>query len=58
LQGFDANGTVGTGSLGGTIALSSGLWMNTAAVTSMSISMIDGTAFNTNSRFSLYGIKG
>jgi hypothetical protein len=58
LQGFDSNGTVGTGSLGGTIALSSGLWMNTAAVTSMSISMIDGTAFNTNSRFSLYGIRG
>jgi hypothetical protein len=58
LQGFDVNGTVGTGSLGGTIALSSGSWRNTNAVTSVKISMIDGTLFNQYSSLALYGIKG
>lgn len=51
LAGYDSNGF-------GSIALNSGLWMNTAAVTSISISPRVGTTFNTNSRFSLYGIKG
>jgi hypothetical protein len=58
LQGFDVNGTVGTGSLGGTIALSSGNWRSTDAITSVNISMIDGTAFNQYSSLALYGIKG
>jgi hypothetical protein len=58
LQGFDVNGTVGTGSLGGTIALSSGSWRNTNAVTSVKISLIDGTLFNQYSSLALYGIKG
>jgi hypothetical protein len=58
LQGFDVNGTVGTGSLGGTIALSSGSWRNTNAVTSVNISMVDGTLFNQYSSLALYGIKG
>lgn len=58
LQGFDVNGTVGTGSLGGTIALSSGNWRSTNAITSVKISMIDGTLFNQYSSLALYGIKG
>jgi hypothetical protein len=57
-QGFDVNGTVGTGSLGGTIALSGGNWRSTNAITSVKISMIDGTAFNQYSSLALYGIKG
>jgi hypothetical protein len=51
LAGYDSNGF-------GSIALNSGLWMNTVAVTSISISPRVGTLFNANSRFSLYGIKG
>lgn len=57
-QGFDVNGTVGTGSLGGTIALSGGNWRSTNAITSVKISMIDGTLFNQYSSLALYGIKG
>jgi hypothetical protein len=57
LQGYDINGTAGTGSLGGTIALSSGSWRSTSAVTSISISMIDGTLFNQYSTLALYGVK-
>jgi hypothetical protein len=57
LQGFDVNGTVGTGSLGGTIALSSGSWRSTVAVNSITISMIDGTLFNQYSQFALFGVK-
>jgi hypothetical protein len=58
LQGFDVNGTTGTGSLSGTIAFSSGNWRNTNAVTSVNISMVDGTLFNQYSSLALYGIKG
>jgi len=57
LQGFDVNGTAGTGSLGGTIGFSSGSWRSTSAVTSVSISMIDGTLFNQYSTLALYGVK-
>lgn len=39
------------------IVLTSGLWMNTAAITSLRIFPSD-TSFITGSRFSLYGIKG
>ncbi len=38
------------------VGLASGLWMNTNAVTSISI--IDGYNFTTASTFALYGIKG
>ena len=41
----------------GTIALLSGLWLNTNAVTSITISLGAGN-FSTNSTFALYGIKG
>lgn len=39
------------------IGLYSGLWLSTAAITSINISTYD-PSFTTNSRFSLYGIKG
>jgi hypothetical protein len=48
LSGVDRNG-------GGEVALWSGNWRNTAPITSITFS--NGT-FDTNSRFSLYGIKG
>lgn len=48
LSGQDRNGS-------GEIALWSGNWRNTAPITSITFS--NGT-FDTNSRFSLYGIKG
>jgi hypothetical protein len=38
------------------IRLSSGLWMNTTAISSITISAASGN-FTTASRFSLYGIK-
>jgi hypothetical protein len=39
------------------VALNSGLWMNTASVTSITL-LPDGASFIAGSRFSLYGIKG
>ena len=48
--GVDVNGS------GGTIWLSSGLWMSTSAVTSITFDLL-GDTFGT-SVFSLYGIKG
>lgn len=40
------------------IYLVSGLWMNTTAVTSITITDRWGANFTTTSRFSLYGLKG
>jgi hypothetical protein len=51
LSGSDTNGS------GGFIYLESGLWLNTAAVTSVVLSPYSGT-FNQHSSFTLYGIKG
>jgi len=52
LGGIDLNGS-------GEIDLQSGLWMNTAAITSITLITVDGTMnFLTNSSFALYGIKG
>ena len=51
LGGYDNNGD-------GSISFQSGLWMNTAAVTSIKITPGGGTLISANSRFSLYGIKG
>jgi hypothetical protein len=41
----------------GRIALQSGLWINTAAITTIQFAPITGTAFNQYSSFALYGIK-
>jgi hypothetical protein len=50
LGGFDANGS-------GYILLRSGLWMNTSAITSITITAASGN-FAEHSSFALYGIKG
>lgn len=39
-------------------AILSGVWRNTAAITSISIVAEDGNAFAAGSRYSLYGIRG
>lgn len=51
LGGIDANGN-------GTVAFASSLWLNTAAVTSITILPYDGSSFAANTHFALYGIKG
>ncbi len=50
LQGYDSNGS-------GHIRLNSGLWMNTAAVTSFLIYADASANFVANSHFALYGIR-
>lgn len=50
LMGYDQNGS-------GYINLNSGLWMNTSPITSLKITC-GNASFNTNSRFSLYGLRG
>lgn len=40
------------------VALFSGLWMNTSAITSLTFKDNNNYQFNAGSRFSLYGIKG
>lgn len=50
LSGFDTNG-------GGYLTYFSGLWLNTAAINSITINPYSGT-ITQYSRFSLYGIKG
>ena len=51
LGGYDNNGS-------GQIRLNSGLWMNTAAITSIKITPNVGSNFVQYSHFALYGIKG
>jgi hypothetical protein len=48
LEGYDANGSGG-------VALNSNLWMNTAAINSITFNA--NTTFLQHSQFSLYGIK-
>ena len=50
LQGIDQNGS-------GNVALYSGLWMSTSAVTSVTIFLNSGN-YSTGTQISLYGIKG
>jgi len=50
IAGIDLNGS-------GDIDLTSGLWINTAAVSTVTLSVV-GNTFSTGSTFSLYGIKG
>ena len=49
LDGYDANGS-------GNLSLSSNLWKNTAAITSITFSA--NTSFTQYTHFALYGIKG
>jgi hypothetical protein len=49
--GWDANGS-------GRCELYSGLWNDTAAITSITIGVDNGSNINTGSTFALYGIKG
>lgn len=51
IEGSDNNGT-------GDVTLVSGLWLNTAAITSATISTLGGTDYNTGTVISLYGIRG
>jgi hypothetical protein len=55
LNGTDINGTIAGSS--GFVFVSSGLWMSTAAISSITITP-DGNNFNQYSSFALYGIKG
>ncbi len=57
LSGYDTNNVQnGTYVKGGIIQLSSSLWMNTAAVTSVTVKGVNG--FSVNSSIALYGVKG
>jgi len=51
LNGYDANGS-------GIIALHSGVWLNTAAVTRIDLPEVNGSTYAEYSQFALYGIKG
>jgi hypothetical protein len=51
LDGYDSNGS-------GTVTLQSALWLNTAAISSITIVLNSGSTFRSNSSFALYGIKG
>ena len=55
LAGTDFNGTVA--GYGGRVGLASGLWNNTAAITSITLTAENGNIAN-YSKFALYGIKG
>ena len=50
LQGYDNNG-------GGNVQLTSGLWVNTAAINSISVAPRYGTNFVQYSQIALYGVK-
>lgn len=51
LSGMDSNGS-------GEIGLTSSLWLNTSAVTSVTIKTHDAVNFAAGTKFALYGIKG
>ena len=51
LDGYDSNGA-------GELALQSGSWRNTNAITSITITEYNGNNFQQYSHFALYGIKG
>jgi len=51
LAGIDLNGS-------GTVWLASGLWQNTAAITTVTLSLESSANFEQYTHFALYGIKG
>jgi len=51
IAGIDTNGD-------GQVTLSSSAWLNTSAITSVTISVVNGNSFTTNTQVALYGIKG
>jgi len=53
LSGQDNNATTY-----GSVALFSGLWLNTVAISSISIFLSGTASFSTTAQFALYGIKG
>ena len=55
LTGTDTNGSV-AGEFG-RVALQSGNWRSTSAITSLTVVPFTGTAFNQYSSFALYGVK-
>jgi hypothetical protein len=55
IGGVDLNGTVG--GIGGSIGLTSDLFMNTSAISSVTFTPDGGTLFNQYSSFALYGVK-
>jgi hypothetical protein len=50
LSGFDANGS-------GVVSLTSSLWLNTAAISSVSFQYNGGANFDQYSQFTLYGVR-
>lgn len=58
VRSFAGQNVNDTGDSGTAVALSSVLWINTAAITSITITSAGGSAFDSTSVFSLYGIKG
>ena len=55
LSGVDLNGTIA--GYGGRVGLFSGLWQNTAAISTITISPNIGTLITQYSSFALYGVK-
>lgn len=53
LYGFDTNGSPYQ-----EVGINSGLWLNTAAITSIRFNTYGGTAFPQYTQFALYGVKG
>lgn len=51
IQGFNNNGN-------GQAGFGSGLWVNTASITTITVKPFYGTSWNQYSSFALYGIKG
>ena len=50
LAGMDANGS-------GEVSLTSSLWMNTAAITSITVKTHDGVNYASGTKIALYGVK-